>query len=105
MAQACTRLRSKSHKYRPGCSMDAEQLAELAAAATARAGLQPGDSYNVLMTRRWLLTVPRGAEGDGVVGANALGFAGAFLVRGEAELGHVKSRDPMGILAQLGVPW
>jgi sulfate adenylyltransferase (ADP) / ATP adenylyltransferase len=85
--------------------MAAAHLAEMAAAATAHAGLQPGDSYNVLLTDQWLLTVPRGADGDGVVSANALGFAGAFLVRGEAEREHVKSHDPMGILAKLGVPW
>ena len=85
--------------------MSGTELAALAEAATTRAGMQPGTSYNVLLTHAWLLTVPRGAEGDGVVGANALGFAGAFLVRGAAELEHVKARDPMSILAKLGVPW
>jgi Ap4A phosphorylase N-terminal domain/ATP adenylyltransferase C-terminal domain len=87
------------------CRMSSETLAQCAAAHVERAGLRDGDSHNMLMTSSWLLTVPRGAASDGVVGANAMGFSGAFLVRGDTELGHIRCTDPMAILTALGRPW
>jgi sulfate adenylyltransferase (ADP) / ATP adenylyltransferase len=87
------------------CRLTGADLAELAAAAAARAGVSSGASYNVLLTTRWLLTVPRGADSDGVVGANAMGFSGTFLVRGDEELQHVRNTDPMAILTVLGKAW
>lgn len=72
----------------------------------AAAGLESaGASFNWLLTERWMLTVPRGAEASGPVSANAMGFAGTFFVRSQEELDYVKGQDPMDVLAALGKPW
>ena len=86
-------------------SMSGARVAELAAAVTAAAHLRDPASYNLLLTDTWMLMVPRRTDSDGVVSLNAMGFAGTFLVRGEEQLKHVQGKDPMGILAELGVPW
>lgn len=58
-----------------------------------------GDSgYNLLMTPRWMLLVPRrqgAAEGYGV---NALGFAGTLLLRSEEDLPRLRQLRPLTLL-------
>lgn len=54
--------------------------------------------YNLLMTREWMLIVPRSRECYGSISINSLGFAGALLVRDRAELELVKEVLPMNIL-------
>ncbi len=68
-----------------------------------RAGsrLQAGP-YNLLMTRRWMLVVPRRAERWQGVSVNALGFAGSLLARDEAELRRIAEAGPMSLLAAVG---
>jgi ATP adenylyltransferase len=58
-----------------------------------------------MMTRDWMLTVPRDASGLGPVSANAMGFAGSLFLRSQEELDYVANMDPMDILAGLGRPW
>lgn len=92
------------------CRCEPAALAEIVASSAAAAGVRPepgGEqpSFNWLMTDEWALTVPRRAADDGCVGANATGFAGGFFVRGEEDAAYVRSKDPMDILAALGVPW
>jgi ATP adenylyltransferase len=66
-------------------------------------------SYNLLITERWAVGVPRSAERDqqegGGVACNALAFAGTMLCRSDAELAHVRQRGPMNVLASVGFPW
>lgn len=60
--------------------------------------------YNLLVTRDWMLLAPRCRERFGTVSVNALGFAGALLVRNADEMQQVKARGPMEVLRTVGVP-
>lgn len=54
--------------------------------------------YNLLVTREWMLLVPRTSERfDGIM-INALGFAGGFLVRDREDLEHLRRTGPMRVL-------
>lgn len=59
---------------------------------------EPGVAYNFLMTRRWMLVVPRHQEKYQSIGINSLGFAGALLVKNQEELQLVKEQTPLKIL-------
>jgi ATP adenylyltransferase len=76
------------------------------AAAEALAGYQALRSalgvgvagYNLLLTRTWMLLVPRSqAEVEGVP-VNALAFAGTLLARDEAGLAVIRRLGPAGVL-------
>ena len=54
--------------------------------------------YNLLVTREWMLLIPRVTEFYESISVNALGFAGALLVRNEREMKILKSRGPVAIL-------
>lgn len=60
--------------------------------------------YNLLVTRRVLLLVPRSREHARGMSINALGFAGALLVRNDAELRAVEEHGPLSILQAVGFP-
>ncbi len=66
-------------------------------------GRRQAGPYNLLVTREWMLLVPRSREFSGTISVNALGFAGALLVKNEEEMNHVKDRGPMGVLRDVGV--
>jgi ATP adenylyltransferase len=57
--------------------------------------------YNLLITRRWLLLVPRTAEFYRTISVNSLGFAGSLFVRTEEEMEWVRQAGPMRILQQV----
>ncbi|MFW6316462.1 MAG: ATP adenylyltransferase family protein [Cyanobacteriota bacterium] len=61
-------------------------------------------NYNFLMTREWMLIVPRKQEKFHSIGINSLGFAGAILVKNQAELQLVKETSPLAVLASVGKP-
>jgi sulfate adenylyltransferase (ADP) / ATP adenylyltransferase len=54
--------------------------------------------YNLLLTRRWMLVVPRSREHWRGVSINALGFAGSLLVRNQNELDQLKDTGPLAVL-------
>jgi sulfate adenylyltransferase (ADP) / ATP adenylyltransferase len=56
--------------------------------------------YNLLVTRRWMLAVPRAESHVEGVAVNALGFAGSLFVRDDAQRGIVERLGPMQLLAQ-----
>jgi ATP adenylyltransferase len=58
-------------------------------------------AYNLLITRNWLMVVPRSQEGFAGISLNALGFAGALLVRNDAQLQHLKTLQPLNLLASV----
>lgn len=60
--------------------------------------------YNLLVTREWMLLAPRSREYVGPISVNALGFAGAMLVRTQDDLAHLKALGPMAVLRDAGVP-
>ncbi len=57
-----------------------------------------GATYNLLVTREWMLLVPRTRERFEGVMINALGFAGGFLVRHERDLALLRRIGPMRVL-------
>jgi ATP adenylyltransferase len=59
--------------------------------------------YNLLVTRDWMLFVPRAKEKHGPISVNALGYAGSLLARDESELELIRERGPLGILEDVGV--
>jgi len=62
-------------------------------------------SYNVILTSRFMMLVPRRKEMEGPCAVNSLGFAGTVLVRSEEELGFVRETGPLQLLAAVGQPW
>ncbi|WP_017662603.1 ATP adenylyltransferase family protein [Baaleninema simplex] len=57
--------------------------------------------YNLLATREWMMVVPRVRDRFEGISVNALGFAGALLVRDETQLQQLKNSKPLEILAHV----
>ncbi len=55
--------------------------------------------YDLLMTRRWLLIVPRTEESVGGIQINSLGYSGAFLAKTDEERRRIEA-DPLELLAR-----
>ena len=93
----------------------AERLEELYAAQLRRSARRRGRSargerravrpapYNLLVTRRWMLVVPRSRERFGTISINALGFAGSLFVRDEDEMQDLREAGPMRALRAVSV--
>ncbi|OLL30918.1 phosphorylase [Burkholderia sp. SRS-W-2-2016] len=60
--------------------------------------------YNLLVTRRWMLLVPRAAERVEGVSVNALGFAGSLFVRDAAQLAVIERLGPITALQRVALP-
>jgi ATP adenylyltransferase len=60
--------------------------------------------YNLLITREWLLLVPRRQAGEAGIAINALGFAGSLFVRDQAQLALLRHRGPMAVLRAVALP-
>lgn len=60
--------------------------------------------YNLLVTRRWMLVVPREAERIEGISVNALGFAGSLFVRDAAQRETLARIGPMTALARVAKP-
>jgi ATP adenylyltransferase len=60
--------------------------------------------YNLLVTRRWMLLVPRSQERVEGVSVNALGFAGSLFVRDAAQLAVIERLGPMTVLERVALP-
>jgi len=58
----------------------------------------PTAPYNLLMTRKWMLLVPRSREFFEGISINALGFAGLFLVKDVQQLAKLRRFGPMTAL-------
>lgn len=54
--------------------------------------------WNMLITRRWMLAVPRMREDFNGVAINALGFAGLLFAHDDARLATIKRAGPMAAL-------
>lgn len=61
--------------------------------------------YNLLVSRQWLLLVPRSQECFAGISINALGFAGALLVKDAAQHATLRERGPMTALRSVALPW
>jgi len=63
-----------------------------------------GRPWNLLLTRDWMLRVPRSrAAADGIQ-VNALGFAGSLAVRGDASLEQLRRMGPLELLKKTALP-
>jgi ATP adenylyltransferase len=60
--------------------------------------------YCLLVTRQWMLLVPRSVEFFDSISINSLGFAGAFLVRNSDEMDFLKKHGPMNTLKGVALP-
>ncbi len=60
--------------------------------------------YNLLVTRQWLLLVPRSQEFFEGISINALGFAGALLVKDAEQLAMLRKQGPMSALQHVALP-
>jgi ATP adenylyltransferase len=59
--------------------------------------------YNLLVTRRWMLAVPRSREQFESISVNALGFAGSLFVRDPAAMQRLREVGPMRVLQAVAV--
>jgi ATP adenylyltransferase len=60
--------------------------------------------YCFLITRQWMLLVPRSREFFESISINALGFAGALLVSNRDQLDRLKQAGPMTALKMVSLP-
>ena len=61
-------------------------------------------AYNLLVTRQWMLLVPRIQECFESLSVNSLGFAGTLAVRSEQQMKILKDHGPMTVLTRVAVP-
>jgi ATP adenylyltransferase len=90
-----------------GAMLDACALRDESANDGGRAANEPERQrgpYNLLVTRRWMLLVPRSKEHFGTISVNALGFAGSLFVRDDAEMRALREAGPMNVLKSVAVP-
>lgn len=60
--------------------------------------------YNLVLSPRWMLVVPRSQHEFLGVGVNGLGFLGALLARGDDVLGGIRNAGPVAVLRGVGLP-
>jgi ATP adenylyltransferase len=65
---------------------------------------QQSRAYNLLVTREWMLLVPRSQECFESIPVNSLGFAGTMFVRNEQQMQILKQYGPMSVLKNVAVP-
>ncbi|MBW4521419.1 MAG: phosphorylase [Scytolyngbya sp. HA4215-MV1] len=63
----------------------------------------PG-AYNLLVTRAWMLIVPRSQESFESISVNALGFAGSLFARDQDQMQQLKAYGPMNLLLKVAIP-
>lgn len=89
-----------AHAFAPLRSFEPHELLGCYGRLLQRIGCaQPPAPYNLLLTRDWMLAVPRSREGVDGISVNALGFAGSLLFRHEAERERVRARGCLALLA------
>lgn len=59
--------------------------------------------YNLLITRRWMLLVPRSQEKFEGISINSLGFAGSLFVKNQQQLATLQTRGPMTALKSVAI--
>lgn len=90
---------------RPLGRSDVPRLFEFYKLLMTDQGLAGGDRpYNMLLTRRWMIVVPRTFDRFERISINALGFAGSLLVRDRECLARVKRLGPGALLRRVAGP-
>ena len=62
-----------------------------------------GGAYNLLVTRGWMLFVPRSQAEYLKISVNSLGFAGCFFVRNQKQFTELAEYGPLNLLKAVGV--
>jgi ATP adenylyltransferase len=76
-----------------------ELLARVGITPTAAPdGPRQSAPYNLLLTRRWMLVVPRSREYVEGISVNALGFVGSLFVKDDRRLERIRALGPMALL-------
>ena len=70
--------------------------------ANVEIGGRQSGAYNMLMTRNWMLIVPRSQAGFAGISVNALGFAGHLLARNQQQVETIRQNGPLGLLRHVG---
>ncbi|MEC5404587.1 phosphorylase [Paraburkholderia sp. MPAMCS5] len=65
---------------------------------------QQSAPYNLLVTTRWMMLVPRCAERTEGIAVNALGFAGTLFVRDDTQRETIGRLGPMTVLQRVAAP-
>ena len=65
---------------------------------------KPEVPYNLLVTRQWLMVIPRSQESYQDIGVNSLGYSGWLLVKTMEELERLRQIGPMTLLQKVGQP-
>lgn len=60
-------------------------------------------AYNLLVTRQWMLLIPRSQESFESIAINSLGFAGTMFVRSDRQMQILKEWGPMSVLSQVAI--
>ncbi|MET0068912.1 MAG: hypothetical protein ABW096_02670 [Candidatus Thiodiazotropha sp.] len=60
--------------------------------------------YNLLLTREWMLLVPRSQEHCEAISVNALGYVGSLFVKQRSELETLTRIGPMNLLKAVSLP-
>ncbi|MBD0268303.1 MAG: phosphorylase, partial [Cyanobacteria bacterium Co-bin8] len=64
----------------------------------------PDRPYNLLITRFWMLAVPRCQESYQSIPVNSLGFAGSLLVKNEEQMALLREIGPLTLLTNVACP-
>lgn len=94
------------HVLFPLQKLDAEPLYQCYLDALARLSLRDGECcqpYNLLLTARWMLVLPRSQNNIEKVFANALNYSGRFLVKRPEQLCWLKQYGMFRYLKECGV--
>lgn len=59
--------------------------------------------YNFLVTRDWMLVVPRSREHFESISVNSLGFAGSLFVRDDDQMQQLQQSGPLTLLQQVAI--
>jgi len=85
---------------------------ELYASSLVHLGMTPPDTsslkrqsapYCFILTRKWMLLVPRSREFYDSISINSLGFTGALLVRDKEQMDLLREQGPMNVLRSVGI--
>ncbi len=61
--------------------------------------------YNLLMTRQWMLLVPRSREFSQGISVNALGYVGSLFVKDRAGLERIRQTGPLTLLREVSLDY
>jgi ATP adenylyltransferase/5',5'''-P-1,P-4-tetraphosphate phosphorylase II len=74
--------------------------------ATARIllGVTDGAAHNVVLTKDWIIVIPRSKAGVGKIIANAYAMMGVVWANSDAQMEEWKSYGPVEVLREIGMP-